>query len=64
MMKRTVEDCRLIREAKNLRIDLPKQKDDLCKGFTADPEGKEPVEVCRWCKLCYQGFYYRKEVGK
>ncbi len=55
-MKRTLENCSLIKQSIRIGVGSPNQKDRLCEGYSYLNDD-EPCETCKNCKLCTQGYY-------
>lgn len=53
-MRRTLENCYLIKQCIKLGIGEPRQLKDLdkCEGYCKSEYDDEPCEVCKTCKLC------------
>lgn len=49
-MKRTLQNCTLIKKCVTDGIGTPKQYDNKCEGYTLG-DGEEPVKQCKKCKL-------------
>lgn len=47
-MKRTLENCRLVR-----KYGAPQQHNGICEGFAKSNVDDEPHNVCQKCKLHY-----------
>ena len=49
-MRRTLENCSLIKIGIHLGEGKPKQYDGKCEGY-CNSDGDEPIEKCKACKL-------------
>lgn len=56
IMKRTLENCSLIKQSIHIGVGRPNQRNGLCQGYSY-PDDDEPCETCKNCKLCTQGYY-------
>ncbi len=56
-MKRTLENCSLIKHGIYIGVGRPEQRNGSCMGFTTVGCDDEPCETCKNCKLCTQGYY-------
>lgn len=51
-MKRTTENCALIKKMVRAGIGEPEREKNWCNGYTVSEDNDEPSYVCRECKLC------------
>ena len=50
-MKRTLENCSLIKKMGDRGTSYPEQRDGKCSGYCVSRDNDEPCDVCKNCKL-------------
>lgn len=53
MARRTLQNCRVIRECVRHGIGTPDQRKGACEGYQRSREDDEPTAVCKRCPLHY-----------
>lgn len=50
-MKKTIENCRLIKRAIRIGIGSPEIRNNLCMGYSHGQDDDEPHPLCQQCKI-------------
>ena len=50
-MKRTLENCSLIKKMGDRGTSYPEQRDGKCGGYCVSRDNDEPCDICKDCKF-------------